>query len=78
MTNNVIVFIEGWVWCETEFDIHEDVPDPHEKGPLHPAGVDVEEEGFHMLTDHEGWTGTYLHFICPGPHHWLRKGRLKT
>lgn len=78
MTEEVFIegFIEGWVYCETEDDIHQDVPDPYEKGPIHPAGAvgfDPEEHGFHLLTDHAGFSGTYLHYICPGPHHQLRR-----
>lgn len=63
--------IEGWVWCEVEGTVHADVPDPDERGPIYP--VETNEEGWHKLTDHADFPGTYLHYICPGPHHQLRR-----
>lgn len=66
-------FIADWVYCEFEGEVHENTPDPFNKGPVYELEEEeMGEDWWELRKDSQYGDALLWFFTCPGPHKQLQ------
>lgn len=71
----MVTLVEGYVWCDSVGEVHEDIPDPLGIGPYYTEPDDEFDRPNWEMREQDPWPGKLWHYTCPGPHHLLWMGR---